>query len=169
MASVRKGRAKTLPDFDAASRRASPPDRSPKRCARSSAFLTHPVFNTHHSETEMLRYLRKLADKDLALDRSDDPAGLLHDEAERHQRDDPDHLAGVRADASVRAAADQLSRLSRSTTSSVKPGCAQATGYAGISLQPNAGSSQGEYAGLLAIIQGLACTEPRRSHGATSA
>ena len=42
------------------------------------------MFNRYHSETEMLRYIRRLADKDLALDRVDDPAGLVHDEAQRH-------------------------------------------------------------------------------------
>jgi glycine dehydrogenase len=47
----------------------------PPRLRRSSAFLTHPVFNTHHSETEMLRYIRSLSDKDLALDRSMIPLG----------------------------------------------------------------------------------------------
>jgi glycine dehydrogenase len=47
----------------------------PAGLRRSSAFLTHPVFNTHHSETEMLRYIRSLSDKDLALDRSMIPLG----------------------------------------------------------------------------------------------
>jgi glycine dehydrogenase len=47
----------------------------PPALRRSSAYLTHPVFNTHHSETEMLRYIRSLSDKDLALDRSMIPLG----------------------------------------------------------------------------------------------
>jgi glycine dehydrogenase len=47
----------------------------PESLRRSSAFLTHPVFNTHHSETEMLRYIRSLSDKDLALGPQHDPAG----------------------------------------------------------------------------------------------
>lgn len=64
----------------------------PTALRRTSAFLTHPVFNTHHSETGMLRYIRQLSDKDLALDRSMIPL-RLHHEAERDQRDDPHHLA----------------------------------------------------------------------------
>ena len=51
------------------------PRRFPAALARTSAFLTHPVFNRYHSETEMLRYLRRLADKDVALDRSMIPLG----------------------------------------------------------------------------------------------
>ena len=62
------------------------------RAARAT-FLTHPVFHAHRSETAMLRYLRRLADRDLALDRSDDPARLVHDEAQRDDRDGADHLA----------------------------------------------------------------------------
>ncbi|MDP0941157.1 hypothetical protein, partial [Klebsiella quasipneumoniae] len=54
---------------------APPPELLPAELRRSSAFLTHPVFNTHHSETEMLRYIRSLSDKDLALDRSMIPLG----------------------------------------------------------------------------------------------
>lgn len=120
----------------------------PEALRRTSPFLTHPVFNTHHSETEMLRYIRSLSDKDLALDRTMIPLGSctmklnataemipvtwpefanLHPFAPREQ------LAGVWA------MQDQLCAW-----------LAQATGYAGVSLQPNAGS-QGEYAGLLVI------------------
>jgi glycine dehydrogenase len=120
----------------------------PEALRRTSAFLTHPVFNTHHSETEMLRYIRSLSDKDLALDRSMIPLGSctmkLNATSEMipvtwpefgamHPFAPRDQLAGYWA------LNDQLcSWLS------------QATGYTGISLQPNAGS-QGEYAGLLAI------------------
>ena len=57
----------------------------------------------HRSETAMLRYLRRLSDQDLALDRGDDPARLVHDEAQRDHRDGADHLAGVRGAAPVRA------------------------------------------------------------------
>jgi len=70
----------------------------PKALARTSLFCTHPVFNTHHSETAMLRYLKKLAHL------GDDPARLLHHEAQRHGRDDPGDLAPVRPPAPVRAA-----------------------------------------------------------------
>ena len=120
----------------------------PAALRRSSAYLTHPVFNTHHSETEMLRYIRSLSDKDLALDRSMIPLGSCTmklnatsemipitwpEFAHMHPFAPHDQLAGYWA------VNDQL--------------CAwlsQATGYAGVSLQPNAGS-QGEYAGLLVI------------------
>ncbi|WP_040500900.1 hypothetical protein, partial [Ideonella sp. B508-1] len=57
----------TLPSVDELSLSG---DLIPPALRRTSAFLTHPVFNSHHSETEMLRYIRKLSDKDLALDRS---------------------------------------------------------------------------------------------------
>ena len=73
-----------------------------RRCARTSAYLTHPVFHSHRSETAMLRYLRRLADRDFALDRGDDPARLVHDEAQRDHRDGADHLARVRRPAPVR-------------------------------------------------------------------
>jgi glycine dehydrogenase len=120
----------------------------PEALRRTSGYLTHPVFNTHHSETQMLRYIRSLSDKDLALDRSMIPLGSCTmklnatsemipitwpEFAQVHPFAPRDQLAGYWA------LNDQL--------------CAwlsQATGYAGVSLQPNAGS-QGEYAGLLVI------------------
>ena len=120
----------------------------PAALRRSSAFLTHPVFNTHHSETGMLRYIRMLGDKDLALDRSMIPLGSctmkLNATSEMmpitwpefsniHPFAPPDQLRGY-------AELDQQ----------LRDWLCQATGYAGISLQPNAGS-QGEYAGLLVI------------------
>ena len=69
---------------------------------RTSAFLTHPVFRSHRSETAMLRYLTRLAGKDYALDRGHDPARLLHHEAQRGHRDGADHLARVRRHPPVR-------------------------------------------------------------------
>ncbi len=75
----------------------------PTRWQRTSPYLRHPVFNAHHSETEMLRYLKQLAEQGSGAQSIDDPAGLLHHEAQRHQRDDPDYLAAVRQPASVRA------------------------------------------------------------------
>ena len=74
----------------------------------------------------------------------DDPARLVHDEAERDQRDDPDHLARVRAHPSVRAG--RPARRLRRAAPPARAWLCEATGYAGVSLQPNAGS-QGEYAG----------------------
>jgi len=120
----------------------------PGELARTSEFLTHPVFNRHHSETEMLRYLRHLADKDVALDRSMIPLGSctmkLNATSEMipvtwrefghiHPFAPPEQTAGYRA-----MIEDLEARL------------AKATGYAAVSIQPNAGS-QGEYAGLLII------------------
>jgi glycine dehydrogenase len=120
----------------------------PAELVRSSAYLTHPVFNTHHSETEMLRYLRALADKDLALDRSMIPLGSctmkLNATSEMIPITWPE-FAGVHPFAPQ----DQLKGYTQLNEQLTGWLC-QATGYAGISLQPNAGS-QGEYAGLLAI------------------
>ena len=120
----------------------------PAELARTSAYLTHPVFNTHHSETEMLRYLRALADKDLALDRTMIPLGSctmkLNATSEMIPITWPE-FAGLHPFAPH----DQLKGYALLNEQLTAWLC-QATGYAGISLQPNAGS-QGEYAGLLAI------------------
>jgi glycine dehydrogenase len=147
----------------------------PLSLRRTSPFLTHPVFNTHHSETEMLRYLRRLADKDLALDRSMIPLGSctmkLNATAEMIPITWPE-FAQIHpfAPAEQRAGYAQLDEQLRAWL-------CQATGYAGISLQPNAGS-QGEYAGLLAIrawhaSRGQAhrkvCLIPESAHGTNPA
>ena len=120
----------------------------PEALRRTSAYLTHPVFNTHHSETQMLRYIRSLSDKDLALDRSMIPLGSctmkLNATAEMIPITWPE-FAGLHPF----APADQLAGYAELNAQLTGWLC-QATGYAGISLQPNAGS-QGEYAGLLAI------------------
>ena len=140
------GDGQPLPDFAAFEDGIEP--MIPSQLRRTSDFLTHPVFNSHHSETGMLRYIRALSDKDLALDRSMIPLGSCTmklnatsemipitwpEFAHIHPFAPPDQLQGY---------AELDKQL-----------CAwlcEATGYAGISLQPNAGS-QGEYAGLLAI------------------
>ncbi|MHA6846288.1 aminomethyl-transferring glycine dehydrogenase [Ralstonia syzygii] len=134
------------PDFDQVE--AGIADAFPASLVRQSAYLTHPVFNAHHSEHEMLRYLRSLADKDLALDRTMIPLGSctmkLNATAEMLPVTWPE-FANIHpfapADQTVgyREMIDQLEQML----------CA-ATGYAAVSLQPNAGS-QGEYAGLLII------------------
>ncbi|RZL11393.1 MAG: glycine dehydrogenase (aminomethyl-transferring), partial [Rubrivivax sp.] len=120
----------------------------PDALRRTSAFLTHPVFNTHHSETEMLRYLRGLADKDLALDRTMIPLGSctmkLNATSEMIPITWPEF-----AQIHPFAPADQLKGYEL-LNAELCSWLSQATGYAGISLQPNAGS-QGEYAGLLII------------------
>ena len=120
----------------------------PAALRRTSNYLTHPVFNTHHSETGMLRYIRALSDKDLALDRSMIPLGSctmkLNATSEMIPITWPE-FANVHpfAPADQQQGYKELDELLRAWL-------CQATGYAGISLQPNAGS-QGEYAGLLAI------------------
>ncbi len=149
--------------------------RIPDALRRSSPFLTHPVFNTHHSETEMLRYLRRLSDKDLALDRSMIPLGSctmkLNATSEMIPITWPEF-----ADIHPFAPADQLQGYALLNEQLTGWLC-QATGYAGISLQPNAGS-QGEYAGLLAIrgwhsARGDAhrtiCLIPESAHGTNPA
>ncbi|QJR15409.1 aminomethyl-transferring glycine dehydrogenase [Usitatibacter palustris] len=116
--------------------------------ARKSEYLTHPVFNRYHSETEMLRYLRSLADKDLALDRSMIPLGSctmkLNATSEMIPVTWPE-FGAIHPFAPV----SQWQGYSELVTSLERMLC-EATGYAAVSLQPNAGS-QGEYAGLLII------------------
>jgi len=119
-----------------------------QRFARRSRYLTHPVFNTHHSETEMLRYIRKLESRDLSLGQSMIPLGSCTmklnatsemlpvtwpEFANMHPFAPEDQTAGYQ----------ELFRT-------LEAWLAEITGFAAISLQPNAGS-QGEYAGLLAI------------------
>jgi glycine dehydrogenase len=120
----------------------------PDALRRTSDFLTHPVFNTHHSETGMLRYIRALSDKDLALDRSMIPLGSctmkLNATSEMIPITWPEF-----AQVHPFAPDDQLQGYA-ALDEQLREWLCQATGYAGISLQPNAGS-QGEYAGLLVI------------------
>jgi glycine dehydrogenase len=122
--------------------------RIPEDLRRTSVFLTHPVFNTHKSETAMLRYIRSLSDKDLALDRSMIPLGSctmkLNATSEMIPITWPEF-----ANIHPFAPADQLQGYAL-LDAQLRAWLCEATGYAGISLQPNAGS-QGEYAGLLAI------------------
>ena len=123
-------------------------DAIPAALARTSAYLTHPVFNRYHSETEMLRYLRRLADRDIALDRSMIPLGSctmkLNATAEMIPVTWPE-FGALHPFAPV----DQAQGYAELIGELEAMLCA-ATGYAAVSLQPNAGS-QGEYAGLLAI------------------
>ncbi len=135
-----------LPSFTAFEKGVEP--LIPDGLRRSSAFLTHPVFNTHRSETAMLRYIRQLSDKDLALDRSMIPLGSctmkLNATSEMIPITWPEF-----AQVHPFAPADQQQGYA-DLDKQLRDWLCQATGYAGISLQPNAGS-QGEYAGLLAI------------------
>lgn len=166
-----QGRA--VPDFD--QQEAAAQMGYPAKLTRSSAYLTHPVFNTHHSEHEMLRYMRALADKDLALDRTMIPLGSctmkLNATSEMmpvtwpefssiHPFAPPDQTAGY-----------------RELVGQLEAALATITGYAAVSLQPNAGS-QGEYAGLLIIRAWHAsrgeshrnvCLIPSSAHGTNPA
>jgi glycine dehydrogenase len=120
----------------------------PAALQRRSAFLSHPVFNRHHSETEMLRYLRRLADKDLALDRSMIPLGSCTMKLNATSEMIPvtwREFANVHPFAPPEQARGYLEMIA-----DLEARLAKATGYAAVSLQPNAGS-QGEYAGLLII------------------
>ncbi|MFD9963394.1 aminomethyl-transferring glycine dehydrogenase [Amycolatopsis sp. NPDC058986] len=123
-------------------------DALPVPLRRTGEYLTHPVFHTHRSETALLRYLRSLADKDLALDRSMIPLGSctmkLNAAAEMEPVSWPE-FAGLHPFAPVEDAEGLLS-----VVSDVEGWLAGITGYEAVSLQPNAGS-QGEFAGLLAI------------------
>jgi len=120
----------------------------PSHLLRKSRYLEHPVFNRYHSETDMLRYLRRLADKDVALDRSMIPLGSctmkLNATSEMIPVTWPEfsHIHPL-------APREQWEGY-RELIDSLEERLAKATGYAAVSIQPNAGS-QGEYAGLLII------------------
>ncbi|GAA0425794.1 aminomethyl-transferring glycine dehydrogenase [Massilia aurea] len=133
-------------DLDALDADAS--DALPTALARTSEYLTHPTFNRYHAEHEMLRYLRALADKDLALDRTMIPLGSctmkLNATSEMVPVTWPEF-----SNIHPLAPNDQTVGYREMITQLEAMLCA-ATGYAAISLQPNAGS-QGEYAGLLVI------------------
>jgi glycine dehydrogenase len=166
-----EGRA--LPDFSRFESGREP--LLPAALRRRSGYLLHPVFNAHHSETEMLRYIRSLADKDLALDRSMIPLGSctmkLNATSEMIPITWPEF-----AQVHPYAPAEQLAGY-HALNAQLCEWLEQATGYAGISLQPNAGS-QGEYAGLLAIRAWHAsrgdaardiCLIPESAHGTNPA
>jgi len=167
------GEGKAVPDFDALA--ADAPPLIPDALRRTTAYLSHPVFNTHKSETAMLRYIRSLSDKDLALDRSMIPLGSctmkLNATSEMIPITWPEF-----ANVHPFAPADQLQGYAM-LDQQLREWLCQATGYKGISLQPNAGS-QGEYAGLLAIMawheaQGQGhrkvCLIPSSAHGTNPA
>jgi glycine dehydrogenase len=123
-------------------------DALPSSLLRTSEFLTHPVFNTHHSEHELLRYLRSLADKDLAMDRTMIPLGSctmkLNATAEMIPVAWPEF-----GNLHPLAPADQAQGY-QELIAGLEAMLVECTGYDAVSLQPNSGA-QGEYAGLLAI------------------
>ncbi|QQP96248.1 aminomethyl-transferring glycine dehydrogenase [Lysobacter enzymogenes] len=123
-------------------------DAIPASLQRSSAFLQHPVFNTHHSEHELLRYMRSLADKDLAMDRTMIPLGSctmkLNATAEMIPVTWPEF-----GNIHPLVPADQATGY-KQLIDELEAMLVECTGYDAVSLQPNSGA-QGEYAGLLAI------------------
>ena len=147
----------------------------PSEVKRASAFLSHPLFNDHHSETGMLRYIRTLSDRDLALDRSMIPLGScsmkLNATSEMIPVTWPEFsslhpFAPKEQTTGIREMIAQLSKW-----------LIDITGYDAVSLQPNAGS-QGEFAGLLAIRNYLdsrgeqnrdICLIPSSAHGTNAA
>jgi glycine dehydrogenase len=150
-------------------------DALPSALLRTSKFMAHPVFNTHHSEHEMLRYMRALADKDLALDRTMIPLGSctmkLNATAEMIPVTWPEF-----ADIHPLAPADQAEGY-RQLIEELEAMLVEITGYDAVSLQPNSGA-QGEYAGLLAIRayhqargepQRDICLIPESAHGTNPA
>jgi glycine dehydrogenase len=147
----------------------------PASLVRTSDYLTHPVFNSHHSETAMLRYLRALADKDFALDRGMIPLGSC-----TMKLNATTEMAAVTwpefANIHPFAPSDQ-SRGYQALIGELEDWLCQITGYDAVSLQPNAGS-QGELAGLLAIRayhrgngqeQRTVCLIPQSAHGTNAA
>ncbi len=133
---------------DLAAIEADRPSALPDDLRRESDFLTHPAFNSHHAETEMLRYLRQLQQKDIALDRSMIPLGSctmkLNATTEMIPISWPEF-----ADIHPFVPADQAAGYHR-LIDGLEDALCRITGFAAVSLQPNAGS-QGEFAGLLAI------------------
>jgi glycine dehydrogenase len=127
---------------------AATPDALPEALRRTSEYLTHPVFHEHRSETAMLRYLRALSDKDVALDRSMIPLGSCTMKLNATAEMEPITWPAF-ADLHPFAPAEDASGM-LSIVADLERWLAEITGYDAVSLQPNAGS-QGELAGLLAI------------------
>lgn len=149
--------------------------RLPDGLVRSSGFLTHDVFNTHRSETAMMRYLKQLADRDYALDRGMIPLGSctmkLNAATEMEAVTWPEFAAlhPFAPESDVDGSLELVDQLER--------WLAEVTGYDSVSLQPNAGS-QGELAGLLAIrgyhrsrgdVERTVCLIPQSAHGTNAA
>ncbi|TYB70922.1 aminomethyl-transferring glycine dehydrogenase [Nonomuraea sp. PA05] len=151
------------------------PDALPADLLRETPYLTHPVFHSHRSETAMLRYLRRLQDKDIALDRSMIPLGSCTMKLNATTEMEPitwPEFAAVHP-----YAPDEQAEGYRELIGTLEGWLAEVTGYDAVSIQPNAGS-QGEFAGLLAIRayhrangQGErdVCLIPSSAHGTNAA
>lgn len=124
------------------------PDGLPADLRRATAYLTHEVFGSHHSETQMLRYLRRLSGRDYALDRGMIPLGSCTMKLNATTEMEPVSLPGF-ADLHPFAPAEDAAGY-RQLVDELEGWLAEVTGYDRVSIQPNAGS-QGELAGLLAI------------------
>ncbi|MFM9134637.1 MAG: aminomethyl-transferring glycine dehydrogenase [bacterium] len=147
----------------------------PESLRRTSPYLAHPIFHDHRSETEMMRYLRRLSDRDLALDRTMIPLGSCTMKLNAATEMTPitwAGFAGLHPFAPLDQAEGFVELIHR-----LEDWLSEITGYDAVSLQPNAGS-QGEFAGLLAIrayhrAQGEAgrdiCLIPSSAHGTNAA
>ncbi|HLL07258.1 MAG TPA: aminomethyl-transferring glycine dehydrogenase [Nocardioidaceae bacterium] len=160
----------TVADLDAATDDALPGDQ-----LRSSAFLTHPVFADHRSETAMLRFLRRLSDRDYALDRGMIPLGSCTMKLNATTEMEPISWPGF-ADLHPFAPAEDAAGYLE-LVDELETWLAELTGYAKVSIQPNAGS-QGELSGLLAIRayhqangdqRRDVCVIPSSAHGTNAA
>ncbi|MFJ4868042.1 aminomethyl-transferring glycine dehydrogenase [Streptomyces sp. NPDC088757] len=150
-------------------------DALPAGLLRSDAYLTHPVFHAHRSETSMLRYLRRLADRDYALDRGMIPLGSCTMKLNATTEMEPvtwPEFGQMHPFAPVEQAQGYLTLITE-----LEERLAEVTGYDKVSIQPNAGS-QGELAGLLAVRayhrangdeQRTVCLIPSSAHGTNAA
>ncbi len=147
----------------------------PTELLRDDEILTHPVFHEHHSETQMLRYLKKLSDRDYALDRGMIPLGSCTMKLNATAEMEPISWPGF-ADLHPFVPADDAAGMIE-LVETLEGWLAEVTGYAGVSIQPNAGS-QGEFAGLLAIRayhqsrgdeHRTVCLIPSSAHGTNAA
>jgi glycine dehydrogenase len=147
----------------------------PARLERTSEFLTHPQFTRYRSETDMVRYLRGLADLDLALDRTMIPLGSCTMKLNAAAEMEPITWPGFASIHPFAPAADAAGY--RELIEDLERWLAEITGYDAVSLQPNAGS-QGEFAGLLAIrawhqsrgdLGRTVCLIPASAHGTNAA